>query len=97
MFFRLVLLQTGLGKHFLKLAASTHVDGLGYHLTVAVVDKTFRDAFDDERVIHFASGIEQNGLADLAFRDERRDLGHLFVGDREHQKSLIFVLVVKSL
>src|SRR5579871_918501 len=75
-------LEAGLSQHLLKLASRPHVDRLCDQLALAIVDKTFRDSFDDECVIHFPSGIEQNRITNLLFFDERSYLAGVLIRDR---------------
>src|SRR5579859_3212191 len=71
----MILLQSCLREHFQKLTPGAHINRLRHHLAAAIVDETFRNPFHDELFVHLTPGIEQNGITDLSFGYEWRDLG----------------------
>ena len=91
------LLQAGLGDHCLELIPGAHVDGLRNQLAFTVVNEAFGDSFHLEKIVYLSAGVEQHGIGNLSFCDERLNLCGLLIGNRNDHESSIFVLVIERL
>src|SRR5438270_5655888 len=91
------LLKTGLGEHCLELIPGTHVDGLRNQLAFTVVNEALGDSSHLEKIVDLSAGVEQHGIGNLSFRDERLNLCGLLIGNRNDYESLVLVSVVEGL
>jgi len=90
------VVKTGLCEHPAELALGPHVNGKCDELAITVEDEALRDTVDMKALCDFASGVEQDGIGDLAIGDERCDLGGVFLGNGEDDEALLLKMIVKG-